>query len=213
MKFTFITALLVCLSLLSIGCNKSSQPHSIVIAKNGLPSVISLISKPELNELFKKKYLSENDAAKLTSELTGYNEKSIEIALNFIKSDDVDFDDLWITRKFSSISFSDETYNSIVTATAASMLINGHQISEAGDTKAGCVLKSIVPPLGNIFSISGATITIWIEKQEREIIVYGLTQGHKGYEILGINDKRLSNIFDGINKYLGKYPSFKEINN
>ena len=86
------------------------------------------------------------------------------------------------------------------------------QISGAtsGDTKACCVLKSIVPQLGNIFSLSGATIKIWIEKQEREIIVYGLTQGHKGYEMLGINDKRLNNIFDGINKYLGKYQVLKK---
>ena len=209
MKFLSFALLTIMLSLFTSGCEKSLESYPIVSADNGLPSVKSLIAKPELNGLLKRNHISENAIAKLTSALTGYDEQLIGLAIGLINTDDFDFPTV---DKLSSMKFSEDNYSLIVTATAASMLINGFPISEAGDTKIGCILISKILPLRNLFSLSGGTITIWIEAKDGDIFVYGISKLNQSYDIFGTNDKRLSNVFNDVKKYLGHYPSFEEAN-
>lgn len=209
MKFLSFALLTIMLSLFTSGCEKSLESYPIVLADNGLPSVKSLIAKPELNGLLKRNHISENAIAKLTSALTGYDEQLIGLAIGLINTDDFDFPTV---DKLSSMKFSEDNYSLIVTATAASMLINGFPISEAGDTKIGCILISKILPLRNLFSLSGGTITIWIEAKDGDIFVYGISKLNQSYDIFGTNDKRLSNVFNDVKKYLGHYPSFEEAN-
>ena len=209
MKFLSFALLTIMLSLFTSGCEKSLESYPIVSADTGLPTVKSLIAKPELNGLLKRNHISENAIAKLTSALTGYDEQLIGLAIGLINTDDFDFPTV---DKLSSMKFSEDNYSLIVTATAASMLINGFPISEAGDTKIGCILISKILPLRNLFSLSGGTITIWIEAKDGDIFVYGISKLNQSYDIFGTNDKRLSNVFNDVKKYLGHYPSFEEAN-
>lgn len=210
MKFILFVSLLIMLSLFASGCERSVESQSIVFAANGYPSVKSLLSKPELNGLLKKNQITENEVVKLTAALTGYDERLIGLVIGLVNTTgDVN---LPTTDKLSSIKFSEDNYSSIVTATAASMLVSGFPITEAGDTKNGCILISKIPPLTNLFSLSGGTITIWIQAKDGDIFVYGISKINQSSDILGVNDKRLHNIFNGVKKYLGHYPSFEEAN-
>jgi|GEM_PF-1416362 len=202
--------LLVFLSLLT-GCNSSTEKDKVVIAKNGLPAVKSLIAKPELNSLVKKKAFSKESATRLISALTGYNEKLVEASIDLIEdNNDVDFGKFGQNNKTISMEVTDETYAAVVTATAASLLINNHPIIEAGDTKVGCVIKSKIE--ANLYSSSG-TITIWVEPTDGKIMIYGKSEINQAYDLFGVNDKGLSNVMDGIKKALGNNQSFQEANN
>jgi hypothetical protein len=209
MKFLFFAFLITMLSLFTSGCEKCLESYPIVFADSGLPSVKSLIAKPELNGLLKRNHISGNAVAKLTSALTGYDEQLIGLVIGLVNTDDFDFPAI---DKISSMKFSEENYSSIVTATVASMLVNGFPISEAGDTKIGCILISKILPLRNLSSLSGGTITIWIEAKDGEISVHGISKINQSYDIFGVNDKRLGNVFNDVKKYLGHYPSFEEAN-
>ena len=210
MKILLSGIFLICFSILLGGCDSPNDPQKIVMAKNGLPSVKSLISKPELKGLLKNKSVSKEDATKLIAALTGYNEKLIEISINLIgDNNDVDFGKFGTNDKTISTEFFDENYSAVVTATAASLLINAHPILEAGDTKTGCVIKAKIN--ANLYS-NGGTVTIWIEPKDGKIYVYGKSELNQIYDLFGVNDKGLKNIFDGINQSLGRHQNFQEAN-
>lgn len=211
MKPHIISILLLGFLSLLTGCNSSSEKDKVVIAKNGLPAVKSLIAKPELNSLVKKKAFSKESATRLISALTGYNEKLVEASIDLIAdNNDVDFGKFGQNNKTISMEVTDETYSAVVTATAASLLINNHPIIEAGDTKVGCVIKSKIE--ANLYSFSG-TITIWVEPTDGKIMIYGKSEINQAYDLFGVNDKGLSNVMDGIKKALGNNQSFQEANN
>lgn len=207
-KELLLVILLCVLFTLLNACNSSNDTNKVVIAKNGLPSVNSLISKPELHELLKKKTTTNENATLLISALTGYNEKTIRATIDIINdNNDVDFSKFGQNTKTISMEVSDESYSSVVTATAASILINNHPIIEAGDTKKGCIIKAKIET--TLYS-SGGTITLWIEPKNNKIIVYGRSEINQIYDLFGINDKGLLNVMDGINKSLGRYQSHEE---
>lgn len=201
--FNFLTLL--------ASCNPTTETNKVMIAKNGLPAVKSLISKPELNGLAKKKSTSKESAIQLISALTGYNEKLIKSSIDLISdNNDVDFGKLGQKIKTLSIEVGDESYSSVVTATAASLLLNNHPIIEAGDTKKGCVIKAKIE--ATLYSLSGV-ITVWIEPKDGKVMVYGKSELNQAYDPFGVNDKGLLNVMDGINKTLGYHQSFDEAYN
>ena len=208
--------LLFCVSVYIVGCNKSdpsndasvNQAEKIVLAKNGLPSVKSLISKSELNTVVKKKSLSKENAVKLISVLSGYNENLIGISLDLINdNNDVDFERFGTTSKILSTKISGIEYSSVVKAAAASLLLNEHAILAIGDTRLGYIIKANIA--SNLYA-NGGIIYIWIEPKDGEIYIYGKSELKQIYDVFGVNNKGLINIFKEINQILDIHQSFDE---